>query len=98
LPPFEIFYQAYPLHKNRAAAEKAWIALSPDETLNLKILAALDDQKRYRNERAADPKAFIPEWPYPATWLNNKRWEDEAEQHAASVNGAEWRKEMFING
>jgi phage replication O-like protein O len=99
LAAFESFYQAYPLHKNRQAAEKAWLGINPDEALNRKIFTELENQKRQRTEQAAaDPKAFIPEWPYPATWLNNKRWEDEAEQHAAGKGGEEWRKEVFING
>ena len=68
---FQRFWEAYPRRDNKAAAEKAWDRLRPDTGLLGTILAALTWQKA------------IPQWqtqnyiPMPATYLNNRRWEDE---------------------
>ncbi len=70
---FSEFYAAYPRKTARAAAEKAWKKLAPDNELRLVIMSALKWQ------------AALPDWtkdggqyaPYPATYLNNRRWEDE---------------------
>lgn len=74
------FYAAYPKKKNRADAERAWLRLSPDEALQARILAAVEQQKDTPDWRK-DGGKFIP---YPASWLNGRRWEDEvkvAPQH-----------------
>ena len=65
---FDAFWLAYPRHVNKAAAEKVWMRLKPDNELVEVILLAIADAQ-WPN----DPK-FIP---YPATWLSNRRWEDE---------------------
>jgi hypothetical protein len=65
---FEIFYQAYPRHTARAAAEKAFARAIKKTTLEI-LLAAVERQK----PAWTDPQ-FIP---HPATWLNQGRWADE---------------------
>lgn len=70
---FEEFYSAYPRKKARAAAFKAWAKLSPDEELRGKILSALKWQVDTPDWKR-DNGDYIP---YPATYLNNRRWEDE---------------------
>lgn len=67
---FDAFYQAYPRHVAREAAEKAWLKLSPSPELQALIMAAV---VRYAAEDR-EPK-FIP---HPATWINQERWTDEA--------------------
>lgn len=70
---FDRFWAAYPRKVSKADARKVFAKLSPDEQMVEMMLQALDWQKR------------LPEWtkdggryvPYPATWLNSRRWEDE---------------------
>ena len=70
---FEIFWKAYPKHANRKAAEKAFVKLRPDDGLLETMLAAVNRQKQTAQWQEANGQ-FIP---YPASWLNGRRWEDE---------------------
>lgn len=74
---FEGFWRMYPLKKSKQAAIRAWDSLHPDD----RLLAVMG--------RALQRQLASPEWqrkireeggqgiPYPATWLNGRRWEDE---------------------
>lgn len=66
---FEKFWEKYPRKAAKQDAVKAWGKLKADETLLATILAALDKQVPLWDE-----PQFIP---FPATWLNGHRWEDE---------------------
>lgn len=72
---FDIFYKAYPKHKGKVAALKAFKKLKPDQALLDEILKALEWQKQ-QEEWKKDRGQFIPN---PATYLNGRRWEDEKE-------------------
>lgn len=74
-PPgdFENFWNAYPNRKGKGAAEKAWKQIKPNESLVAKILSAIEEQKKSQ-AWIKDGGDFIP---HPATWLNQKRWDDE---------------------
>ena len=65
------FYAAYPKKKSRAAAEKAFAKLNPDEQLVTAMLASIE--RAMTSGTWSDPK-FIP---HPATWLNAAGWLDE---------------------
>ncbi|MDE5575785.1 MAG: hypothetical protein K2J11_00155 [Oscillospiraceae bacterium] len=69
---FEKFWKAYPRKKAKDAALRAWKKLKPDENLLNVILAAIEQQKQSDQWRK-DKGQYIP---YPATWLNGRRWED----------------------
>jgi len=72
---FVQFYEAYPRHKDRQGALKAWKRLRAGERQ-----LALDTVGAFaRAMRGKDPE-FIP---YPAKWLNNRRWEDQQGKPAA---------------
>lgn len=79
---FEEFYNAYPKKKNRADAERAWLSLSPDETLCARMATAIEAQKQTDDWRRENGK-FIP---YPASWLNGRRWEDEVKVAVTPAN------------
>jgi len=70
---FDEFYALYPKKVAKADAQKAWVKINPDEELfdtimlKLRILVDTDGWKK-------EDGKFIP---YPATWLNKRRWEDE---------------------
>ncbi len=42
------------------------------------LLDAIEEQRQAK-ERAKGKGEFVPEWPYAATWLNGRRWEDEVD-------------------
>ena len=75
---FETFWKAYPKKRSRGQAEKAWKIQTKGVTLD-HILTALEEQKDWPDWRKEGGK-YIP---YPATWLNGKRWEDEGATHTA---------------
>jgi len=70
---FAAFWDAYPRHIGKAAAFKAWKKIKPDPTLAEAMISAIAWQRRQLAWTKEDG-AFIP---YPATWLNARRWEDE---------------------
>lgn len=79
---FDSFWRAYPRRKAKASAEKAFTKLNPDEELLNKMLKAIESQKQCDDWRKNGGQ-FIP---YPATWLNQRRWEDEIEAELATVD------------
>ncbi len=79
---FNEFWQAYPKKTAKQAALKAWKKLKPDSELLKVILNALEQQKQSAQWQKEDGQ-FIP---YPATWLNGRRWEDDnSEQTTANT-------------
>lgn len=67
LEGFDLFWSAYPRREGKGRAEKAWtkaVRLASPE----KIIDAVKATKW------SDEKQFIP---LPASWLNDRRWEDE---------------------
>ena len=66
---FEKFYSMYPKKVKKERAIKAWLKHKPDIDTVLKSLEhQLSNDKRFRE------KEFTP---YPASWLNDKEWENE---------------------
>lgn len=72
LEEFYTFYAAYPVKKARAAAIKAWAKLTPAERPLCK--PAIEAQLKAKHFLGGDGKNYVP---HPATWLNERRWEDE---------------------
>ena len=70
---FDAFWAAYPKKVGKGAAEKSFSKLSP--SLLPQMLSAIDTQKK-SDQWAKDNGQFIPN---PATWLNQRRWEDEVQ-------------------
>ena len=73
---FNQFWDAYPKHIAKQSAVKAFEKLKPDEKLLEAMLKAVEMQKESK-QWGKDGGAFIP---YPATWLSQRRWEDELPQ------------------
>ena len=73
---FNQFWTAYPKHIAKQSAVKAFEKLKPDEKLLEAMLKAIEMQRESK-QWEKDGGAFIP---YPATWLNQRRWEDELPQ------------------
>lgn len=68
---FAQFWAAYPRKQAKQAAKKAWQKLQPCPELVTEMLAALERQKVSEQWQGG----IIP---HAATWLNGRRWEDEA--------------------
>lgn len=74
--PFDEFWTAYPKKRAKEDARKAWAKLKPDESLGKAIIKAVEDAKKTKDWQKENGK-YIP---YPATYLNGKRWEDEGNE------------------
>ena len=70
---FKKFWEVYPRKVAKPSAEKAWKKLNPNEELLATILSAVEVHSKSPAWKK-DDKQFIP---HPATWLNQRRWEDE---------------------
>jgi uncharacterized protein YdaU (DUF1376 family) len=79
---FESFWSSYPRKTAKAEALKSFTKINPDEQTLAKMLAAVERSK-LSTDWTKDNGQFIP---FPSTWLNQRRWEDETEE-AASVSG-----------
>lgn len=73
-PGFAAFWSLYPRRENKAKAAQAFARIRPDEAQLAAILAGLRRQIASDQWRR-DGGQFIP---HPTTWLNGRRWEDEA--------------------
>lgn len=87
---FAVCWGVYPRKTGKGAALKAWQKQKPDRAV---VLAALDWQ-RTQPQWVKDGGQFIP---HMATWLNQRRWEDEPDApRLTAVPRAElgsWRDE-----
>lgn len=63
------FWSAYPYKTAKQAALRAWHRLAPDAAMVDLLIERLLAQRSWPQWR----RGFIP---YPATWLNGRRWED----------------------
>lgn len=79
---FGEFWSAYPKKVGKGAAEAKFGKINPDRALLDKMLVAIETGKRSRQWQK-DNGQFIPN---PATWLHQRRWEDEPEKPAATTN------------
>ncbi len=84
---FDTFYLAYPRHIAKQSALKAWNKLKPTQPLLETILSAIEKQKR-SPQWTKDDGQYIP---HPATWLNQKRWEDEVQETEENDEPSYWK-------
>ncbi len=70
---FELFWKCYPRRVDKGRARKTWLKLRADGVLLAKIMTAIDAQKKW-STWTKDGGKYIP---YPSTWLNGERWNDE---------------------
>ena len=69
---FDRFWAVYPRRVAKVRALRAWTKLKPDEELIEAIIT--DVERRKEGEWKGQDVQFIP---HPATYLNQRRWEDE---------------------
>ncbi len=68
---FEQFWTLYPRRLARKDAERAWRKIPPFKQID--VVNALKNHVRLWEQKGTE-KQYIP---YPASWLNGARWEDE---------------------
>ena len=73
----------YPVKKSKQAAIRAWDSLRPDDKLLSVMGQALRRQLAGPEWQAKIREAGGQGIPYPATWINGRRWEDEPVQTPA---------------
>ena len=76
-------WDVYPKKKGRQEALKAFKKIKPDDELLNAILEAVRQQGN-TDQWQRDGGQFIP---YPATWLNGRRWEDEPDKPVRPAGG-----------
>jgi len=79
-PGFAEFYAAYPRKVGRAKAEKEWNRIKPDAATLASMLEALA-LARTSPQWTKDGMSFVP---HPATWLSQRRWEDDPSAYRAA--------------
>ena len=70
---FSEFWAAYWRRMGRGAAEKSFAAAVKTREEFERVMRAVALQAPWMQQRDSDKR------PYPATWLNQKRWEDDAD-------------------
>ena len=70
---FLSFWEAYPKKIGKGAAWSSWEKVKPKPLAS--VLEAIENQRKQEQWRR-EAGRFIP---YPSTWLNQRRWEDEIE-------------------
>lgn len=71
-PGFDRFWESYPRKTAKQEAIKAFEKLKPDAMLIETMVKAVQEQKQ-SSQWQEDGGRYIP---HPATWLNQRRWED----------------------
>lgn len=80
---FSEFWLAYPKKVAKEDARKSFAKIKMDDDVFKAIIKAIKDQKLSDSEIK-----FVP---YPATWLNKRRWEDEVQvQQSSSSAMPDW--------
>ena len=79
-PNFDTFWSAYPRKVAKERARKVWNRIKPTLKLTHQILNAVETAKT-SEEWLKEGGRYIP---YPASYLNGRRWEDE---HYPTSNG-----------
>lgn len=78
---FEEFWALYPHKKAKKEALKAWARIPMTQELWARIEQSIKAHKRSEAWLDCGGK-YIP---YPATWLNGERWDDEIEVEIESI-------------
>ena len=89
---FEKFYEKYPKHVGRIAAEKAWEKAVKKVEPNVLVVSAEIYANHVKGSQI--PMKFVP---HPATWLNQGRWEDEL-SHVGDKTTTDILNGLFYTG
>lgn len=79
---FNAFWKEYPKKVSKENARKWFIKNKPSDELFNEMIKSLERFKELDDWKKQNGK-YIP---YPSTWLNQKRWEDEFETDEEKIN------------
>lgn len=79
---FEAWWALYPRKADKQAARRAWVKLAPDPDLQRTLIADVT-ARRQTEAWTRDGGRYIP---YPATYLNAGRWQDQLDPRAAATS------------
>lgn len=68
---FDLFWAMYPRKESKPEAQRAFAKINPDIRLLQDMLDSID---KWKQSSQWQERQYIP---YPATWLHNRKWEDE---------------------
>jgi hypothetical protein len=85
----EKFWPVWPRKVAKAAAERAWLKHASSPEIASHIVTGVRAQLPQLN-------ADLKYCPYPATWLNDRRYEDDLAEIQASINGAAPDSSLYI--
>ncbi len=74
------WYNLYPRKVGKPKAHQAWKKIKPNTELKRKMVLAVLEHSKSRQWQKED---YIP---YPATWLNQERWNDKLAQDEEKTN------------
>lgn len=80
---FDRFWAVYPRKVGKGKAEDSFAKYKPDDALTDTMIQAVEATKK-TDQWQRDGGQFIP---HPATWLNQRRWEDEVPQPVTTPAG-----------
>ena len=88
---FDEFYSKYPKKVKKQNVKKWFEKNKPSSELFSSMMNSLE-QFRGSKDWLKDNGQYIP---YPSTWLNQRRWEDESVQASKSMSALQraWSKE-----
>lgn len=91
---FLAFWAAYPRKTGKGAAWRAWKREKPVLSVALAALAVVSGSDQWKREGGR----FVP---HPATWISQRRWEDEGGGRVSRVSGrdlGEWAARQRAGG
>ena len=88
---FNEFWIAYPKKQGKQQAEKAFNKINPSPELFFKMITSVK-QWSQSQQWTKDGGQYIP---MPATWLNGKRWEDEAPKVQGNVTAQNYTQRDY---
>lgn len=80
--PFDTFWDEYPNRKGKGKAREAF--KKAIKKTNLETMLSAIQKQKHGSQWTRDEGKYIP---YPATWLNQERWEDEVEVDGGHRDG-----------
>ena len=95
---FDQFWSVYPRKESKLKAKTAFDKIRPDEEVLQRMLASIEKWKG-TSQWQEDGGRYVP---HPATWLNQRRWEDDvpspAPQHKQKVIPAQDFQQRSYDG
>nr|HAT8713220.1 Vir protein [Legionella jordanis] len=82
---FDVFWDLYPLKKEKENAFEVFKKLKPSQSLVQQIIARLTEQIQLATKKRAEG-VWVPSWKYPANWLTQRCWETTSTNLEAKEN------------